>query len=112
VILFFGALTAVLLLVSPMCHLHYYCLTMPLVAALLHRQWSASDRLLPGASRTLLLGAHVVGVVAPLIFHDHRNLGFAPAATLPLWAVAVGELYRATPRAASVIPPARRRRAA
>jgi uncharacterized membrane protein len=84
-----AALLVIALFVCPMCHLHYYVLTLPLVTGLLHRWWLDSRRVWPGAQRGGLLVLHVVGGAAPLILEDYRNLGFAPLTTLPLWAAAV-----------------------
>jgi hypothetical protein len=80
-----GSLTAVMLFVSPMCHLHYYCLTVPLVNAVLHRDHTSPTRI-------ALIAVHVVGVTIPLVFESIRNFGFAPLGTLPLWWLAVRDL--------------------
>jgi hypothetical protein len=89
----FSALIVVMLMVSPMTHLHYYCLTLPLVATLLHREWDRRGQLWPGWKLFTMLAVHVLGVAIPLIAHGQRNLGFAPLATLPLWFLAVQELW-------------------
>ncbi len=107
--LFGGALTVVMLLVSPMCHLHYYVLTMPLVTALLFAALKCDDH--QHVRRTqIAFTLHVVGGAIPLLFEAYRNLGFAPVTTLPLWALAVNELRN--PRVAAVMPQVVLRKAA
>lgn len=94
IFLTFAALSFVMLLVSPMCHLHYYVLALPLVTGLLNRWWCECGRIWPGAQRGALLIVHVIGGAVPLIFEEQRNLGFAPLTTLPLWIAAVRSLRR------------------
>src|SRR5207249_2537594 len=81
-LLFAGALTAIMLLVSPMCHLHYYVLTMPLVTGLLFQAWHVARDLRFNRQLSILLGIHVAGGAIPLVFESYRNLGFAPLSTL------------------------------
>lgn len=99
-VLLLGSLMVVLLFISPMCHLHYYCLTMPLVAGLLHVRPISRTTL---AAMTL----HVVGVSFPLIFGHLRNFGFAPLGALPLWFLAIDHLRTTT----VVVAPSLRRAA-
>jgi hypothetical protein len=93
-VIFTGALTVVMLFVSPMCHLHYYCWALPLVLGLLHHRWH--DRADLTLSRRLLvvLAIHIAGGAFPLIFERYRNLGFAPLTTLPLWVEAIRVLRK------------------
>jgi alpha-1,2-mannosyltransferase len=109
-LLFAGALTTVMLFVSPMCHLHYYVLTMPLVTGLLFRAWNSGQDVRFTRQLPVLLGLHVVGGVIPLVFESYRNLGFAPLTTIPLWAFAVNELRR--PLATTIAPSVIERKAA
>ncbi|MBX7103312.1 MAG: DUF2029 domain-containing protein [Gemmataceae bacterium] len=91
-----GSLIVVLLFISPMCHLHYYCLTVPLITGLLQRH--PDDRRL-----WFWLGIHVIGVSIPLIWEPIRNYGFAPLGTIPLWIWGVRDLSR--PAAANNVWP-------
>lgn len=109
-LLFAGALATVMLFVSPMCHLHYYVLTMPLVTGLLFRAWTEASHVRFTRQLPVLMGLHVVGGAIPLVFESYRNLGFAPLTTFPLWAFAVNELRQ--PREAIVGPPLILRKAA
>lgn len=102
--LFLSSLIVVMLLISPMTHLHYYCLTLPLVMALLHRAWEGRSDLWPGTKLAILMGLHVFGGAFPLIFGRYRNLGFAPLTTLPLWAIAVRALWMEREVLADVLP--------
>jgi len=115
ILLWLSSLIVVMLLVSPMAHLHYYCLTLPLVLALLHRAWEGQSGLWPGKKLAFMLALHVAGGAFPLIFGQYRNLGFAPLTTLPLWAAAVRSLWFERETAADVLtfmPMAERHRAA
>lgn len=106
-LLLMGSLTVVMLLVSPMCHLHYYVLAMPLVTGLVfasRRQMEPSRRLLLACC----LGLHVVGGAIPLLVEPYRNLGFAPLSTLPLWCLAIRELRRPSAPAAIPVLPVRK----
>jgi hypothetical protein len=92
-LLFAGALTVVMLFISPMCHLHYYLLTMPLVTGLLFQADSRQEGRFT-RQVAVVLGLHVIGNAIPLLCESWRHLGFAPLSTLPLWVIAVNELRR------------------
>lgn len=92
--LFVSLLTAVTLYVSPMCHLHYYCLALPLIMSLIHREWCERGSPTAGVTFSLLLALHVVGAAFPLLFERYRNLGVTPLTTLPLWAAGVRVLWK------------------
>jgi hypothetical protein len=100
--LLLGALTLVMLMLSPICHLHYFCLALPLIMGLMARDWQANGAARLGWGLTLVL---VVNCAANGITHlpDSelvRDLGVATYATLLLWLFAVVALWRMRARPA------------
>jgi hypothetical protein len=83
--LFLGMLVIDILLMSPVCHLHYFCLSLPLVMALIALRWQRTDtwmRWLP-----LLFLANIVANIVPHFpgLEPVRDLGMAMYAALALW---------------------------
>src|SRR5262249_20309394 len=99
-LLFLGALTLVMVMVSPVCHLHYFCLALPLVTGLIGRAWEARGSMWPGPGLALLLAVNfLVNGLTHLPGTDvTRDLGLAAYATLALWLTAVVILWRTRPR--------------
>lgn len=99
-LLFLGALALVMLMVSPVCHLHYFCLALPLIMGLMVLEWEANGaaRLSPGL--TLLLALNfLVNFATHLPGTDLlRDLGLAGYATMLLWLLAVVTLCQTRPR--------------
>jgi hypothetical protein len=95
-LLFLGTLVLLMVLLSPVCHRHYFCLAVPLVTGLLacSRTWNETGRLAWGLR--WLLGINVVtNSLAQVEGLDVlRDLGLALAAALLLWASAVYVLWR------------------
>jgi hypothetical protein len=96
VTLFFGCLILDMLFLCPVCHLHYFCLTLPLIMALLALQWQKQPHLHPG---WLLGGLLVLNSLAMLLPHHptwdvFRRLGMAGYAGLLLWVVGIGLMWR------------------
>jgi hypothetical protein len=107
ILLLLSSLVVVMLLISPMSHLHYYCLTLPLVMALLNEAWvspTCKRGFWPGNGLAAMLALHVVGGAFPLIFVKYRNLGFAPLTTLPLWFMAIRILWQRRQAIVEVLP--------
>jgi alpha-1,2-mannosyltransferase len=102
-----GALTLLMLLLSPVCHLHYFCLALPLVAGLLLTLWERQGGPARGAAH-ILRGLLVLNVVANTLPHVPgleltRDLGLATYQALLLWLGAVVVLAIAgRPRPAAV----------
>jgi hypothetical protein len=97
--LFVGALTLMMLLMSPVCHTHYFALALPAVMGLLARAWEADPRtigLKPGLAA--LFAFVVVGNVLPLMPYGWseflKNAGLAMYAALALWLAACASLWR------------------
>jgi Glycosyltransferase family 87 len=105
VTLFLGLLVLDMLLLCPVCHLHYFSLALPLVAALLVARWQRPGAgLAPGVGLTGLL---VLFAVANLLPHLGvlRQGGLATSAALLLWAIGFVVLVRRG-RAHAAIPSA------
>ncbi len=96
VALFLGALTLIMLVSSPVCHTHYFMLSLPLVMALLARMWDrAGDARLSRGVWVLLL-TQLIGNALPLIpaLDILKDAGLALYTALGLWAVACLSLWR------------------
>ncbi len=95
-----GALILVMLLVSPVCHLHYFCLALPLIMGLLAWDWQKQGSMWPSLGMILLLlGNFVLNGVTHLPESDlARDLGVAAYATFLLWLVAIVVLWRTRPQ--------------
>ncbi|HJZ57798.1 MAG TPA: glycosyltransferase family 87 protein, partial [Gemmataceae bacterium] len=96
-LVFLGCLSALMLLVSPVSHMHYYAFAFPLAAGL----WLRSLALRPGAisadmRTTAALVAWGVATALPLfpggLFDRLREGGFGVVATLGLWALGLWAL--------------------
>jgi hypothetical protein len=94
-----GALILIMLLVSPVCHLHYFCLALPLVMGLLAWDWENQESMRPSLGMILLLSGNFIlnGVTHLPVSDLSRDLGVAAHATLALWLVAVIVLWRTRP---------------
>ena len=97
-ILQFGALMLVMILLCPVCHLHYFSFALPLVMAFLAAAWekSATPRL--GIGLALLLGANMVMNFLPHVpgLEIVRDLGLAMYAALMLWVTALAVIRART----------------
>jgi hypothetical protein len=97
-----GGLILLMPLLSPVCHLHYFCLALPLVMGLLWIDWSnpafeeTGSRI--GFGLAVLLGIHFIGNTLPRLpeLELLRDLGMAAYACMLLWLVAVVVLWRRT----------------
>jgi hypothetical protein len=96
-LLLFGALILVMLLLSPVCHLHYFCLAVPLVMGLAAREWQAhgTTRLSWGLVVVLVVNFVLNGLTHLPWSDTARDLGFAGYGALLLWGFAVVTLWRA-----------------
>jgi hypothetical protein len=83
-----GALVVVMILASPVCHLHYFCLTLPLVIAMFPTQQENASNVRRLYVLLALMAANVLCTALPSfpgmqVLRDH---GLATAGTLLLWA--------------------------
>jgi hypothetical protein len=106
VVLLVGALVINMLLLSPVCHMHYFCLALPLVMGLLARQWErevaagadmGTTRV--GGSLLLLIGLLYAGFVPPVLpgCQVPKDACLMSYTTLVLWLVACWTLWRWPP---------------
>lgn len=95
-LLTFGSLVVVMILLSPVCHLHYFCLCIPLVMGLIgwRRQQGRAGL---GLGLWLLLAANLAANVVPQFsaFQPLRDGGLASYGALLLWLTATLALWRA-----------------
>jgi alpha-1,2-mannosyltransferase len=94
--LFLGCLIIVMLLASPVCHLHYFCLEVPLLMALMAVAWESGAGRLVGAGLAAMMIVTVVGETLPNLpgFDVLRDLALAMYPALLLWAVGCVVLWR------------------
>jgi hypothetical protein len=101
-VLLLYSLLMLMLLTSPVCHLHYFSMSAPLAMGLMAASWRRG-----GHSPLLtsgLLGLFVFNIVANAVprlpgMEITRDLGLATLAALALWAWACASLWRAAPLA-------------
>jgi hypothetical protein len=98
-LLLLGALALVMVLLSPVCHLHYFCLALPLIMGLTAWAWEVNGSARLGAGLTMLLAVNFLGNGVTHLPGAElaRDLGLAGYATLLLWSVAVAVLWRTRP---------------
>jgi hypothetical protein len=95
-VLLVGALTLMMLLVSPVCHTHYFCLSILLVMGLLAATWNRAGKVRFPSWLLLLLGLELVGNTLPLLpaFEVLKDVGLAAYSNLALWLAACVTLRR------------------
>ncbi len=110
VVLFVGALALLMMVLSPVCHTHYFALCLPLVMALLAEERERRGTALPSIALCVLLGLHLIGNVLPLLpaCEMLKDGGAALYAALLLWGAGCVALRRrpAAPIALRVFQPA------
>jgi hypothetical protein len=99
-VLLLGALTTIMLLLSPVCHLHNLALSVLLVGGLVMTDWQRAGRPRTGWGLTGLFSVYLVLNVIPQFpgMEYTRDVGLAMYAALLLWLAAVIKLWRG-PRA-------------
>jgi hypothetical protein len=96
VVLLFGLLALNMLLISPVCHLHYFSLLLPMVMALTAARWQKSEDVALGP---WLMGALMVNGIANVLpqlpdMNLWRDCGSAMYGSLTVWLLAVAVLWR------------------
>jgi hypothetical protein len=96
IVLFFGLLVLNMLLISPVCHLHYFSLALPLVMALLAQRWQRREVLGLGWGLLTLLGIFTVVNLLPNLPNMNllRDCGSAMYGSLALWLTGIVLLRR------------------
>jgi hypothetical protein len=92
----FGALILVMLLLSPVCHLHYFCLSVPLIMAWMAAHWEEVPPMQVGWAVLTLLGFNVIANTLPNLprMEWSRDGGLATLAALVLWTVANSVVWK------------------
>jgi hypothetical protein len=106
VVLLFGLLVLNMLLISPVCHLHYFSLALPLVMALLADRWQGRPGLTLGPWLLGLLAVNFVANLLPQLpdMSLLRDCGSAMYGNLLVWAAGVVLLRRRGRRQVEVSP--------
>jgi hypothetical protein len=84
---FLATLVLLMPLLSPICHLHYFCLSLPLVMGILALRWDNQTTLRLPAVWWCLFAIHAIALALPHFqgLTILRDLGVAMYATLLLW---------------------------
>jgi hypothetical protein len=95
-VLFFGNLSVIMAVLSPVCHLHYFCLCIPLLMGLVAASW---DPQRGWKRRPALLALELAFVGATLLpnlpgFEVLRDLGSATGGAMLLWLAGCATLWR------------------
>jgi hypothetical protein len=105
VALLVGAMTLVMMWLSPVCHSHYFVLSVPLIMTLLARSWERRPQVLNrfaalSIGMFVLIVVQIIGYTIPLI-QATRDLGFSLYTSLPLWLLACVALLHQDKNAAA-----------
>jgi hypothetical protein len=94
--LFVGALSFLMMALSPVCHTHYFALSLPLVIGLLAADRARRGTAVPAAATVVLLVLNVAGNLLPLLppLEILKDTGAALYAGLILWLAACVTLRR------------------
>jgi len=89
--LVYAGLIIITLLLSPVCHLHYFCLAIPLLMALMVTTWRRRQDHRLGIGLTALFAVFALGNLVPTLPGCEllRDLGLAMYVALGLWLMAV-----------------------
>jgi hypothetical protein len=95
-VILLGALFLMMVLLSPVCHLHYFCLSLPLVMAMRFVFWERSRPLSWKVGWWLLMGINLVCNSLPHFggLEVLRDVGLAMYAALLLWLVGSVTLWQ------------------
>lgn len=93
---FLAALLLVMILTSPVCHLHYFSLAIPVTMMVLAASWQARHDMLLSTGMWALFAFNIVANAVPRLpgcewWRDH---GLASLAALTLWACACAILWK------------------
>ncbi len=105
-VLFFGLLVLNMIVISPVCHLHYYSLLLPLVMALVANRWQQNQGLSLGPWLWTVLIVDAIGIFLPQLpdMNFFRDCGSAMYGGLLLWLMGVNVLLRRRSRACVSAP--------
>jgi hypothetical protein len=94
--IFFGVLVINMLLLCPVCHLHYFCMAVPLAMALLAGHWERLKDAQVGLGLTVLFALNVlVNIPGHIPGYDLlRDCGLAMYSAVLLWGVGIVYLWK------------------
>jgi len=109
-----GNLVVLMILLSPVCHLHYFCLSLPLVMGLLVSTWESRSPRGLNAGIWVLLGMNLLANTLPHFpgLEALRDFGLAMYAALMLWLAGIAMVYQACPTLPAIVAEAPARGAA
>jgi hypothetical protein len=84
-----GALSLLMILLCPICHVHYFCFALPLIMGLMSLHWEGRATLGLGVGLTALFSCFVIGNALPQVWMSMRELGAAMYAAMAVWFVAI-----------------------
>ncbi len=104
-ILFFGLLALDMILLCPVCHLHYFCLLVPLVMGLVAARWDRWGAPKLGLGLASLFVFSTAVILLPHLPQCHllREVGVAIYAALAFWLVGLRMLW-AQPASPPMVP--------
>jgi hypothetical protein len=107
-VLTLAALCWTMLLVSPVCHLHYFALSVLGVMGLIAVRWEGRSDLRLGMPLVILFTLHLAGTTLPHLpsLWLLRDLGISAYATLLLWGWTVVALWRGRVQPTATLMPA------
>jgi hypothetical protein len=90
-----GCLTVVMILISPVCHLHYFALLVPLVMTLMAFAWHTAYGATLDQRWRWLFAVNAAGTALPHlpVCQILKDLGLATYVSLALWGSGVFELW-------------------
>ena len=114
-LVYFGCACAVMVVASPVSHMHYYAFVLPLVSGLWLRAVAGRPgRVFPDRRTACVLAAWGAATALPLLpgepFHTFRETGLGTAATVLLWGFGLSAVGTAGRAAAPAPPPLAPRR--
>jgi alpha-1,2-mannosyltransferase len=97
--IFLGGLVLMMMLLSPVCHLHYFCLLLPLVMGLMAATWEQQSSVPVRCGFWILLGVNAVASALPHLpgLEILRDVGLVTYTALTLWLAGVVWVARRSP---------------
>jgi hypothetical protein len=85
-----------MLLLSPVCHLHYFCFLVPLVMGLMQTRWEDRGDNRMGVGLVFLFAVFFIANVIPQLpaMWPTRDFGLATGGALLLWLAAMWQMCR------------------
>jgi hypothetical protein len=106
-VLFIGSLTLIMILMSPVCHTHYFALSLPLVMGLIAWSWERTGTVSLSPGIVVLIVVQIIGNTLPLLPATEvlKDVGLATYTALVLWVLACIVVWHSTPAPALDVSP-------